>query len=148
MGGITMGSGSNRNPLGGFYTLEWEAEPSTIAGVKVLKNTSNKRSNDLPAYSNSSNMYFKRDASGEIVQLRVYDESSHGAILDIDINPSKPHENKDGSIIPAGVTHVHTWKKNAKGKLVRNKKGEYLSDEQIKKYGDKIRAANSSVRFK
>ena len=62
-----MGSGSNRNPLGGFYTLEWEAEPATIAGVKVLRNTSNKRSNDLPAYSNTSNMYFKRDSSGEVV---------------------------------------------------------------------------------
>lgn len=143
-----MGSGSNRNPLGGFNTLEWDAEPTTIAGVKVLKNTSNKRSNDLPAYSNTSNMYFKRDSSGEITQLRIYDKSSHGAALDIDINPSKPHENKDGSIIPAGVTHVHRWKTNSEGKLVRNKKGEFLSDEQIKKYGDTLKAANSNVRFR
>ena len=143
-----MGSGSNRNPLGGFNTLEWEAEPTTIAGVKVLKNTSNKRSNDLPAYSNTSDMYFKRNASGEIVQLRIYDKSSHEARLDIDINPSKPHNNKDGSVIPAGVTHVHTWKKNSKGVLVRGKKGEYLSGEQIKKYEDKLRAANNNVRFR
>ena len=63
-----MGSGSNRNPEGGFSIYEWDEEPDLIAGVKVLYNTNNKRSNDLPAYSDTSTMYFKRDANGEIIQ--------------------------------------------------------------------------------
>lgn len=142
-----MGSGSNRNPLGGFYTLEWAAESATIAGVKVLSNTNNKRSNDLPAYSNTSYMYFKRDSFGKITQLRVYDKS-HQAMLDIDINQSKPHKNKDGSIIPAGMTHVHEWKTNSKGELIRSKNARYLSNEEMKAYGDKIKQANNNAKFR
>lgn len=141
-----MGSGSNRNPGGGFSKLEWETV-SIISGVKVLANTNNKRSGDLPAYSNTSNMYFKRDASGEITQLRVYDKS-HRAMLDIDINPSKPHKNKDGEMIPTGMTHVHEWRENEKGELVRSKYGRYLSNEEMKKYGDLIKEANSKAEFR
>ena len=136
-----MGSGSNLNPVGGFFMLEWEEENSTIMGVKILKNNSNKRSNDLPAYSNTSYMYFKRDSSGEITQLRVYDKS-HRAMLDIDINPSKPHKNKDGSVIPAGITHVHEWKLNSKGELIRSKVGRRLSNFEIKMYGEILKLAN------
>ena len=84
-----MGSGSNRNPEGGFSIYEWDEEPDLIAGVKVLYNTNNKRSNDLPAYSDTSTMYFKRDANGEIIQLRIYDPITHEAKYDIDINPKK-----------------------------------------------------------
>ena len=106
-----MGSGSNRNPLGGFYTQEWDAEAELVAGIKVLHNTSNKRANDLPAYSNESSMYFKRNDEGEIIQLRIYDEH-HQATYDIDINLKDPHREKGKTIMPAGVTHIHEWKMN------------------------------------
>lgn len=142
-----MGSGNNRKPGGGFVTLEWKEEPKTIEGVKVLYNDTNKRSNDLPAYSNTSTMYFKRDASGEIVQLRVYDKK-HRAMYDIDINPKKPHNNKDGTTIPVGVTHIHEWKVNADGTLVRGRKGRLLSKSEIKKFGKKLEAANDKVKYK
>ena len=124
-----MGSGNNRKPGGGFTILEWTDEPKTIEGVKVLYNDTNKRSNDLPAYSNTSSMYFKRDASGEIIQLRVYDKQ-HRARFDIDINPKKPHVNKDGTVIPAGVTHIHEWTVDAKGNLVRGRKGRLLTKKR------------------
>lgn len=142
-----MGSGSNRKPGGGFLTLEWEAEPKTTEGVKVLYNDTNKRSNDLPAYSNSSSMYFKRDALGEIVQLRVYDKR-HRAKYDIDINPKKPHLNRDGTMIPAGITHIHEWLVDAKGNLVRSRKGRLLTESEIRKFGKILEAANENVRYK
>ena len=142
-----MGSGNNRNPAGGFIKLEWKEEPKTIEGVKVLYNDTNKRSNDLPAYSNTSSMYFKRDASGEITQLRVYDKK-HQAMLDIDINPRDSHRNKDGTIIPAGVTHVHEWKMNPDGTISRGQKARLLTAAEIKKYGKKLEAANKHVKYK
>lgn len=142
-----MGSGNNRNPAGGFLTLEWKEEPNTIEGVKVLYNETNKRSNDLPAYSNTSFMYFKRDASGEISQLRIYD-TAHRAMMDIDINPMKPHRNKDGTVIPAGVTHVHEWTVNPDGTLVRGRKARLLTEGEIKRFGKKLEAANKDVRYK
>lgn len=141
-----MGSGNNRKPGGGFTILEWIDEPETIEGVKVLYNDTNKRSNDLPAYSNTSSMYFKRDASGEIVQLRVYDKQ-HRAMYDIDINPKKPHKNKDGTVISAGVTHIHEWKVDANGNLVRGRKGRLLTQSEIAKYGKKLEAANEQVKY-
>lgn len=142
-----MGSGNNRLPGGGFLTLEWTAEPETIEGVKVLYNDMNKRSNDLPAYSNTSDMYFKRDASGEIVQLRVYDKQ-HRAMYDIDINPKRSHNNKDGTTILAGITHIHEWKVDANGNLVRGRKARLLTKSEIKKYGKKLEAANKNVKYK
>ena len=141
-----MGSGNNRNPAGGFVKLEWKEEPKTIEGVKVLYNETNKRSNDLPAYSNRSFMYFKRDASGEIVQLRVYDKQ-HRAMLDIDIKHKEPHTNKDGTVIPAGVTHIHEWKLNAEGMLVRGRKARLLTESEIALYGSKLEAANKNVKY-
>ncbi len=142
-----MGSGNNRNPAGGFLSLEWSEEPKTIEGVKVLYNNTNKRSNDLPAYSNTSSMYFKRDASGEITQLRVYDKQ-HRAMLDIDINPKSAHKNKDGTVIPAGVTHIHEWKVNPDGSISRGRSARLLTASEIKKYGKKLEAANEHVKYK
>lgn len=142
-----MGSGNNRKPGGGFLKLEWREEPKTIEGVKVLYNNTNKRSNDLPAYSNTSTMYFKRDASGEITQLRVYDKQ-HRAKYDIDINPKAAHKNKDGTVIPAGVTHIHEWKINPDGTLVRGHNGRMLTKAEIKKFEKKLEAANKNVKYK
>lgn len=142
-----MGSGNNRNPAGGFTKLEWKEEPKTIEGVKVLCNDTNKRSNDLPAYSNTSSMYFKRDSSGEITQLRVYDKQ-HRAKFDIDISPKDSHTNKDGTVIPAGVTHIHEWTVDAKGRLIRGRKARLLTKSEIAKYGKKLEAANEQVKYK
>lgn len=142
-----MGSGNNRNPAGGFFTQEWDAEPELVAGVKVLRNNNNKRTNDLPAYSNTSDMYFKRNENGEIVQLRIYDKA-HRAAYDIDINPAKPHNEKGKSVMPAGVTHVHEWKLNKNGELVRGKTPRHLTSDEIKRLDHILKEANKHVRYK
>ena len=143
-----MGSGNNRNPDGGFYSLEWDEEKDLIAGVKVLSNTNNKRNNDLPAYSNTSTMYFKRDSTGEIIQLRVYDPITHEAKFDIDINPKKGHTNKDGTHIDAGITHIHEWKHNSKGELVRGNRARLLTSLEQLTYDYVLNAANDHVKYK
>ena len=142
-----MGSGSNRNPEGGFSIYEWDEEPDLIAGVKVLYNTNNKRSNDLPAYSDTSTMYFKRDANGEIIQLRIYDPITHEAKYDIDINPQKSHKNKDGTFIDVGVTHIHEWRLDKKGELVRGKRARLLTSLEQLCYNDILQAANDHVKY-
>ena len=76
----------------------------------------------------------------------MYDKS-HRAMIDIDINPAKPHKNKDGTMIPAGVTHVHEWKLNSKGDIVRGSSARLLSSKEIEKYGKILKAANKDVKF-
>ena len=142
-----MGSGSNRNPLGGFYTQEWDEEAELVAGIKVLHNTNNKRANDLPAYSNTSSMYFKRNEKGEIVQLRIYDKHNRAA-YDIDINPERAHDTHGKTIMPAGVTHIHEWKINKKGELVRGKTPRHLTPDEIKQLDSILKQANANVRYK
>lgn len=114
---------------------------------KVLHNTNNKRTNDLPAYSNNSSMYFKRNEDGEIIQLRIYDEH-HQAKYDIDINPKDPHREKGKTIMPAGVTHIHEWKKNKKGHLVRGKTPRHLTENEIKQLDNILKQANANVKYK
>ena len=141
-----MGTGKNKNPLGGFYLQEWNEETEKIGGVKVLTNDSNKRQNDLPVCSGDSRVYFKRNSEGEIIQLRVYDDNRN-AMLDIDINPDKAHRNRDGTIIGAGVTHAHDWKLNSNGDLIRSKNARLLTSSEILKYGVLLELSNPNVRY-
>lgn len=141
-----MGSGSNYKADGGFEKYEWKAEDEKIAGIKILHNPNSTRPNDLPAYSDTSDAYFKRIDSGEITQLRIYEKRT--AKLDIDINPSESHRNKDGTVFPAGVVHVQEFRINKKGKLVRGNKARYLTDDEIKTWGNAIIEANPNAKFR
>ena len=143
---IKMWSGRNYNPDGGFKEYEWTEEKEKIGGVKVLSNPNAKR-DDLPYHSNTSEAYFKRDSSGEIIQLRVYTERR--AYLDIDINPSDEHTNKKtGEVFAKHIVHVHEWVKTANGSFRRSKEARLMSDAEIKKWGNAIKLANPNVKFK
>lgn len=141
-----MGSGRNYNPNGGFTKYEWTEEEKTIGGVKVLTNPNAKR-DDLPYHSNTSDAYFKRDSSGEIIQMRIYKDRK--AYLDFDINPKEEHENKkSGEIFKKGIIHAHEWKRKKDGSYTRDGEARYLSNEEIGKWGEIIKLANQKAKFR
>jgi hypothetical protein len=111
-----------------------------------LVNKNEKRENDLPIESNTSEAYFKSDANGNIKQLRVYNPITHKAMFDIDFIDE--HRNKKtGELFPLGVAHVQEFK-IINGKLVRNSKtARLMTDAEIKKWGSIIMIVNPDVRF-
>ena len=141
-----MGSGRNYNPEGGFKTYNWQFYGETIDGVKIIYNKPGTEGPDgLPYHSGASKAYFKK-VKGEIVQLRLY--KNRRAFLDIDINPLKPHNHKGKNYMPAGITHVHEWIPKKEGGFRRNKYARFLSDQEIKDFGDLLEKANSNVRYR
>lgn len=132
---------SLRGDDGEFITKEWEVA-RVIGGVSVLHNPHQAAEFDLPIKSNTAKYYFKQNKDGEIIQLRVYDEN-HNAMLDIDINPAKPHNN-----LEAGICHVHEFTV-IDGDIKRAKKAaRYLNEEEVKKYSPIIALARQDARFK
>lgn len=94
----------------------------------------------LPKWSKGSKIYFKRDDTGihPIEQMRVFEKRR--AFLDFDWNHS--HKN-----FKRGTVHVHEWGYNTEGKWSRSKNPRYMSEQEIKKYGELLKNANSDVKF-
>lgn len=123
-------------------TTDSEGIDRVIGGVKVVSNEYVKRKNDLPIEANTSEAYFKSDANGEIIQLRVFDPITHKAIMDIDIGSSH------GDDFPKGLAHIQEYKKGKKGKPKRVKSARLMTDSEVEKWGPLIKLANPKVRFR
>ena len=118
-----------------------------IGGIKVINNPYQKRENDLPIESNTTNAYFKADAQKNIIQLRIYDKHTHRALMDIDFIDGHINR-KTGEIFPAGVAHVQEFTIK-KGKPKRNSRSaRLLTEQEIQKWGEIIRLANPNVIFR
>lgn len=124
-----------------------EGNDQIVAGIKVIYNDSTKRENDLPAESNSAEAYFKSDAKGNIIQLRIYDSVTHKAVMDIDFVDR--HKNKQtGEVFEKGVAHVQEFKiKNGVPKRM-SRKARYMTNAEIAKWGGAILKANPNVKFR
>ncbi len=118
-----------------------------IGNIKVIHNPHQERENDLPIESNSSDAYFKADVQKRVIQLRVYDEHTHKAIMDIDFIDG--HRNKKtGEVFPAGVAHVQEFKMKNGVPVRDSKNARLMTEEEIAKWGDVIRLANPNVKFR
>jgi len=95
----------------------------------------------LPIYSNTSEVYFKRNDLGQhdIEQARVYHDRK--AALDFDWGHAHGSHEK-------GVVHVQEWHYNKKGEWVRKKGERGLSNEEIDRYGELLKLANPNVRLR
>ena len=69
---------------------------------------------NLPYYSNSSDVYFRRNANG-VCQARVY----VGQKMFLDFDWCHRHRNSDGKSFDRGVVHVQLWKQNRDGTFTR-----------------------------
>lgn len=140
-----MGSGRTYNPQGGVYREDWSYQGESYDNIKVIYNKIDSKTNGLPLYSNTSDAYLKK-MKGSIVQLRLY--KNRIASIDIDIEQSGVHTNKDGTKIQGTIAHVHEWGYNKRGEWVRGITARLLTESEIKKWGRLLKEANPNIKFK
>ena len=146
-----MGNQRQFNAKGGFseYLYTSVSDSVIINGVKgrviALADSFDNRKDNLPTYSNTSDIYFRKNMNDEVVQGKVY--LSREMIMDFDWGHS--HRNSsNGDFFPAGTIHVQVYKKDRNGHFVRlSSDARRMSDAEKEKYGPIIRHFNPNVIF-
>lgn len=154
---MTFNMGNQREYLssGGFlqylYVDHESFSPLTINGIrgKVVHYIpdGNTDHTGLPTYADTSDMYFRVDKNGNVIQGKVYIDRKQS----IDFDWGHTHVNKkgDGKIFPEGVVHVQIYNVDKDGNFTRNSNNaRYMNDDEIAKYGPLIQAFNPNVKFK
>lgn len=149
-----MGNQQQYIPSGGFTTELYMDhngfEAKEVNGVKgkviLEKKDPNGKHYSLPAFANTSNMYFKVGHDGDVVQGRVYTDRK--TVLDFDW--AHTHTNtSDRRTFTKGTVHVQEYKIDSNGKPVRlSDYARPMTDAEIKKYGPIIHAYNPNVLFR
>lgn len=135
---------------GGFSTYLYTQQGSDIVasnGVvgKVVKKIEGSAYDGLPIYSNTSEVYFKENAKGEIIQARIYKDRKPVCDFDWD----HPHKNKSGERFESGVVHVQPFTQKPDGSWKRQSaKARYMSNEEISRYGELLKKANPAVKLR
>ena len=117
-----MGNQRYLNSQGGFsqYLYSSVSDAVIINGVKghlvEYIDKSNRPNWDLPPYSNTSDIYFRKNEIGEVSQAKVY--LSREMVMDFDWDHHHRNRSK-GEFFPKGTVHVQIYKKNNDGKFVR-----------------------------
>lgn len=144
-----MGDFANYLPSGGFSQYLYHDVGEVITadnGVqgKVINKFTDPNDEEfhesLPLYSNTSEVYFKKSDEGDhpIEQARVYKDRH--PLFDFDWGHS--HKNyKEGTV------HVHVWYKNNNGQWQRGEPRQ-LNNDEIARYGDLLKKANSNVKLR
>lgn len=148
-----MGNERQYNPKGGFIEHLYDDHPLwptlNINGVrgKVITFVHDSKGihTKLPAFSDTSDMYFRIDKTGKVIQGKLYVDRRHC----IDFDWGHQHRNKgDGRVFEKGTVHVQTYSVLSDGSTKRNGEARYMSNDEIEKYGALIRAFNSEVKFR
>lgn len=137
--------------IGGFSTYLYYQDGETIVssnGVegKVVVKIDGSSYDGLPIYSNTSEVYFKRNKDGEIIQARIYKDRK--PVCDFDWDHS--HRNrKNGESFDKGIVHVQEFKQKPDGSWFRDsKRARYMSPDEEKRYGELIKRANPNVKLR
>ncbi len=145
-----MGSQRQYLGTGGFSSFLYRQKRDSIVasnGVvgRIVEKIDGTAYDGLPIHSNTGEVYLKMNQEGAIVQARVY--NSRDPVVDFDWD--HPHANRDGSRFQYGVVHVQSWRKDAKGRWIRDSKNaRYMTDDEIKRFGELLKKANPKIRFK
>lgn len=146
-----MGNGADfftRDAKGRRSEYEAVENAVIINGVKgkVIKKIGDKETHtNLPYYSNTSDVYFRKNKDG-VCQGRVY----VGQKKYLDLDWSHVHVNKtDGRTFSKGVVHVQMWAENSDGSFSRvSDSARLMNNAEIKKYGPLIRHFCPNVKFR
>ncbi len=107
---------------GGFSTYLYTQKGKSIIasnGVegKVVEKIEGTAYDGLPIFSNTGEVYFKRNAKGEIIQARIY--KNRRPLCDFDRD--HPHKNKSGEKFEKGVVHVQPFRQKPDGSWMRDR---------------------------
>lgn len=101
--------------------------------------------NNLPIYIHSSEVLFRTNNMGVVVQARVYEKGR--AIKDFDWDHE--HTNRStGEVFPKGVVHVQTFLSDGHTIHRNSQQARYMTAEEIECYGELIHSFNPDVKFK
>ncbi|MGI6222389.1 MAG: hypothetical protein ACOYJG_02125 [Prevotella sp.] len=120
----------------------------TVNGVKghLIKKVGDKDTHtNLPYYSNTSDVYFRKNANG-VCQARVY----VGQKMFLDFDWSHAHNNEsDGKLFPIGTVHVQMWIEGQDGFFHRlSDNARYMRDQEINIYGPILKAFCPNIKFR
>ena len=146
-----MGNQREYIKSGGFSQYLYEDHdgftPVTINGIrgKVVRFIADKGEahTGLPTYANSSDIYFRVNRDGEVIQGKVYINRKHT----LDFDWGHTHKNADGSVFEKGIVHVQVYSVSQDG-VRMSKTARYMNNEEIAKYGAIIHAFNPKVKFR
>lgn len=101
--------------------------------------------NKLPQYSNTCDMYFRKNDKGEVIQGKLY----MGRRMVLDFDWGHEHKNKKShEVFPVGVVHVQFYTITPKGTPNRHSnEARLMTKEEIEKYGKIILYYNPNAKF-
>lgn len=124
------------------------APSKTVNGVKgsIIKKVGDSDTHtNLPYYSNTSDVYFRKNANG-VCQARVY----VGQKKFLDFDWSHNHCNAtDGRVFSKGRVHVQVWQENKDGTFSRvSDSARSMSNAEMKKYGPLLKAFCPDIKLR
>lgn len=139
------------------YTYDTLSARITINGVtgKMIDKKHSFRSEkpSLPAYRNTSDIYFSPGPDGKASQAKLYGRDGK---MCLDFDWDHTHINKDGTIFPMGTVHVQAYVvtriKNPRtrkweDKFKRVRKARRMTLSEIEKFGPILRHFNPDIIF-
>lgn len=146
-----MGTQRTYREEGGFSTFLYHQVGKTIIapnGVegKVMEKIDGTPYDGLPLFSDTSEVYLKANAKGDIVQARIY--KNRRPVCDFDWEHE--HTNKrSGEKFLAGTVHVQNFKQMPNGTWVRDcQHARYMSPSEMERYGPLLKMINPGVKLR
>lgn len=128
-----------------YYQIGESIITSNDLKAKIMAKINGTPYDGLPTYSNTSDVYLKINANGEIIQARIYNKRMPVCDFDWD----HEHRNANGEIFKAGIVHVQEFKQNSNGNWVRqSNKARYMSDDEIERYGELLLKIKPDIKFR
>ena len=147
-----MGTQRDYIETGGFYVNLYEDHPDwqtrVINGVraKVIKLVTDKKGthSGLPSYADTSDLYLRVGADGNVIQAKLYKDRKHC----LDFDWGHVHKNAgEKTVFPKGVVHVQSYSVTNIGIRYSNN-ARLMTESEIQKYGAILKAFNPNVKFK
>ena len=116
-----------------------------VKGTLIKKRGDSDTHTNLPYFSNTSEVYFRKNANG-VCQARVY----IGQKKYLDLDWSHDHRNStDGRIFHKGTVHVQVWKENKDGTFSRvSDAARSMSNAAMKRYGPLLKAFCPDIKLR
>ena len=116
-----------------------------VKGTLIKKRGDSDTHTNLPYFSNTSEVYFRKNANG-VCQARVY----IGQKKYLDLDWSHDHRNStDGRIFHKGTVHVQVWKENKDGTFSRvSDAARSMSNAEMKRYGLLLKAFCPDIKLR
>lgn len=129
-----------------YVSLERAKTVNGVKGHLIKKVGDSDTHTNLPYYSNTSDVYFRKNANG-VCQARVY--IGQKQFLDFDWSHRHSNQGTDDRIFEKGHVHVQVWKENSDGSFSRlSNAARNMSPAEMKKYAPILKAFCPNIKLR